>query len=102
MRNAKQESVQQWMKFDENNPMHLPLIREFGAMMESKFPGGFYDDYCYNRNQIGKPPYRSENGIYHGVREESQDGKYVPVRMPYKFLEEESMWQAWQRLKEKG
>lgn len=99
---TEQPKMQQWTKFDENNPLHIPVIKEFGAMMESKFPGGFCDDYCYHRNLIGKLPYRKEDGTYHGIREESTDGEYVPVRMPWKFCEEESMWQAWQRMKEKG
>ncbi len=90
--NVQEASVQIWTKFDENNPLHLPLIERFAETMK-KYPGGFYEDYCKSRPK----PFRNANGAYYGVREEVE-GKFPSTRMPYKFLEEESMWQCLQRM----
>ena len=100
--NTEALSTQVWIKFNEADPHHKPFIEEFGRMMDAKFPGGFYDDYCYNRGKIGKLPFRRKNGIYEGVEDTfrtERGAEYRAVRMPHKFLEEESMWWAWMSIR---
>ena len=97
-RNNEQQSVQQWIKFDEKNPQHISLIEAFGKLIDSKFKGS-WEEYEMNRERIGKLSFRKLDGSYRGVKELGEGSEVRYVRMPYAYLEEKSKFEAWQRIK---
>lgn len=90
-----------WTIWDESDKQQLPFIMEFGKMIEKMFGGNFYTRYCEERESIGKRSFtfvKNGNKVTAGVWAMRDDGTQY-LRHPAAYVEEESKWLAYLRIK---
>lgn len=95
----QEESLSRWTRFTLSDPLHVPIIKAFGKMIQDRF-GGSFEEYCKNREKIGKKSYINKDGTICGVKDfyESNDHKIYYTRLPFPYLEDLSKWESFQSL----